>query len=71
MGPSDFDQVCPRVVQEIAGAARPDSAVAKRCERRHQGIQRGDEMITTIFILLLGAAIGIGGLVAFLHFFAD
>jgi len=28
-------------------------------------------MITTIFILLLGAAIGIGGLVAFLHFFAD
>jgi len=28
-------------------------------------------MMTTIFILLLGAAIGIGGLVAFLHFFAD
>jgi len=28
-------------------------------------------MITTIFILLLGAAIGIGGLVAFLRFFAD
>jgi len=28
-------------------------------------------MITNIIILLLGAAIGIGGLVAFLHFFAD
>jgi len=28
-------------------------------------------MIETIFILLLGAAIGLGGLVAFLRFFAD
>jgi len=28
-------------------------------------------MIETIFVLLLGTAIGIGGLVAFLHFFAD
>jgi len=28
-------------------------------------------MITNIIILLLGAAIGIGGLLAFLHFFAD
>jgi len=28
-------------------------------------------MIETIFVLLLGAVIGIGGLIAFLHFFAD